>query len=38
MSRDFEKEYIALANEEIPDLWDRIEADYVKRPHLKKNK
>ena len=26
MSRDFEKEYIALANEEIPDLWDRIEA------------
>lgn len=26
MNRDFEKEYIELAQNEIPDLWDRIEA------------
>lgn len=26
MSKDFEKEYIELAKNEIPDLWDRIEA------------
>lgn len=26
MSKDFEKEYIELAQNEIPDLWDRIEA------------
>ena len=26
MSRDFKNEYLELVNEEIPDLWDRIEA------------
>ena len=26
MSKNFEKEYIALAETEVPDLWDRIEA------------
>lgn len=26
MSKNFEEEYKALANEELPDLWDRIEA------------
>lgn len=31
MSRDFEKEYIALAQDEIPDLWDRIEAGLSER-------
>lgn len=31
MNRDFEKEYIALAQDEIPDLWDRIEAGLSER-------
>lgn len=31
MSRDFEKEYIELAQNEIPDLWDRIEAGLTEK-------
>ncbi len=31
MSKDFEKEYIKLAQNEIPDLWARIEAGLVER-------
>lgn len=38
MSRDFEKEYLELINEEIPDLWDRIEAGLGERtaPEIEK--
>lgn len=31
MSKDFEKEYIELAQNEIPDLWDRIEAGLTEK-------
>lgn len=31
MNRDFEKEYIELAQCEIPDLWDRIEAGLTEK-------
>lgn len=31
MNRDFEKEYIELAQNEIPDLWDRIEAGLTEK-------
>lgn len=31
MSKDFEKEYIELAQSEIPDLWDRIEAGLTEK-------
>lgn len=34
MGRDFEKEYLELVNEEIPDLWDRIEAGLGERTAL----
>ena len=31
MSKNFEEEYKALANEELPDLWNRIEAGLTPR-------
>lgn len=38
MSRDFEKEYLELVNEEIPDLWDRIESRLSEKTALKTEK
>ena len=31
MSKNFEEEYKALANEDLPDLWNRIEAGLTNR-------
>ena len=37
MSKDFEKEYIALTEVEVPDLWDRIEAGLTPKSAQKPN-
>ena len=37
MSKDFEKEYIALTEVEVPDLWDRIEAGLTLKSAQKPN-